>query len=208
MLKSNEWSSIIEEAIKDFSTEFLGSPYLCYTEHGIHALFYCRLYARIPENERYMYFGGKKVCIIQKEYPTADKLDKSMRSHWDVAVLQSPPEPIPKKVPPYDYLKVRSAIEFGMNETKAHLADDISRLSHPCSYVEHGYIVHLYRIYNPGQKVSEKDWSSRREILTPNKVSNLVGSKNVNVYYVITNKTEYCNAGFWLISSNNITRIM
>lgn len=199
---------IIRDTIKEFCLEFLESPYLCYTEHGLHALFYCRLYSNIPENERHIQWDGKEVCIIQKEYPTADKLGKSKRQHWDIAVFQSPAQSVPNKTHPYDYLKLHSAIEFGMNADKDHLEEDIRRLSHPNSYVENKYIVHLYRISGPKPKVSNRDWIPRsKKILTPDDVFNLIKGIDTKIYFGITDITDNHESGLWLINKKGITKI-
>jgi hypothetical protein len=79
------------------------------------------------EQQRYLTWNNQKVCVLQKEYPTAGKLGKPQRQHWDIAVLKNPPESLETKNT-YDYLKLFAAIEFGMNEAKEHLEDDIERL--------------------------------------------------------------------------------
>lgn len=201
-------NDIVKETIRNFCLEFLQSPYLCYTEHGLHALFYCRLYLKIPENKRNIQWNGMEVCIIQKEYPTADKLDKSKRQHWDIAVLQSSAQSVPNKIHPYDYFKLYSAIEFGMNADKDHLKEDIRRLSHQNSYVEYKYIVHLYRISGPKPKVSNRDWSPRsKQILTPDDVFNLVKETDIDIYFGVADITSNHESGLWLINKNGITKI-
>jgi hypothetical protein len=66
---------VIRKAIVEFCQNFIAHPYLCYTEHGQHALFYSMLYNVIPEEQRYVTIKNQKVCIIQKEYPTAGSQD-------------------------------------------------------------------------------------------------------------------------------------
>jgi hypothetical protein len=68
-----------------FCRDFLSRPYLCYTEHGLHALFFSRLYDALPSEERYTYCNDRQLCVLQKEYPTATKLGKSKRQHWDIS---------------------------------------------------------------------------------------------------------------------------
>ena len=94
------------------------------------------------------------MCVLQKEYPTADALGKPKRQHWDIAVLKNPLACLPGKQPPYDYLCLAAVIEFGLNEAREHLEDDIDRLRHPGANVEQGYFVHLYRLTAPTVKLS------------------------------------------------------
>ena len=107
----------LRKAITDFCVEFVSNPYLCYTEHGQHALFYSMSFNALPEQQRYLTWNNQKVCVLQKEYPTAGKLGKPQRQHWDIAVLKNPPESIGTKSS-YDYLELFAAIEFGMNEVQ------------------------------------------------------------------------------------------
>jgi hypothetical protein len=76
----------------DFCTEFVKNPYLCYTEHGLHALFYTKLYNALTPAERYTEWAAHRVCVIQKEYPTARSLGKPRRQNWDIALIKTPPE--------------------------------------------------------------------------------------------------------------------
>jgi len=196
---------IIKDTVKEFCLEFLQSPYLCYTEHGLHALFYCRLYSNVPENERRIQWEGKRVCIIQKEYPTAEDLDKSKRQHWDIAVLRSPPKGIPNRHPSYDYLILNSVIEFGMNASKVHLQEDIRRLSHQKSNARNKYVIHLYRI---SDLESGRDWSPRsKQILTPDEVLTLVKGTDVDIYFGLADFTDNHKSGLWQINNKGITKI-
>jgi len=197
--------NIIKNTIREFCLEFIRSPYLCYTEHGLHALFYCKLYSNIPEDKRYIQWECKKVCIIQKEYPTADKLDKPKRQNWDISIIQCPPKAVPGKTPSYDYLFLNSVIEFGMNEGKEHLREDIRRLSHEKSYVKNKYAIHLYRI---SDLESRRDCSQRsKKILTTNDVLNIVKNTDVNVYFGLTDFTNNHESGLWKINNKGITNI-
>ena len=169
----------IRQTITNFCDEFINYPYLCYTEHGQHALFYSKLYSALPEEQRYLTCQQQKVCVIQKEYPTAAKLDKPRRQHWDIAVLK-------EGSIQYDYIKLLAAIEFGMNEAEEHLVEDIRRLDHADSNVEHGFIVHLYRLSQPGQQFSGRDWSpNSSQILTLEQVRKLSEQTSVEIYYAM-----------------------
>jgi hypothetical protein len=60
---------------------------------------------------------GKRICVVQKEYPTAGNLGKPQRQHWDISVIKNPPECLPNiSKYSYDCLKLAAVIEFGMNE--------------------------------------------------------------------------------------------
>ena len=80
----------VEDTIEKFCAEFVTHPYICYTEHGQHARFYSHLYGALPEKRRYVDWKQKKVCSLQKEYPTAGALGKTRRQHWDIALIKSP----------------------------------------------------------------------------------------------------------------------
>ena len=142
---------IIRQAIREFCLEFIDEPYTCYTEHGLHALFYTRLFNTFPEDRRYTSWLGKRVSVIQKEYPTAGNLGKPQRQHWDISVIKTPPESLlASSSYSYDYLKLSVVIEFGMNESAEHLIDDIERVCHPDANVEEKFVVHFYRLSQPG----------------------------------------------------------
>ena len=111
-------NGVVERIIGKFTLEFIQNPYLCYTEHGQHARFYQMLYDELDVSQRYFTCMGQKVCVIQKEYPTAGNLSKPQRQHWDIAIIKSPAESAPDKKPSYDYLKLKAVVEFGMNEAK------------------------------------------------------------------------------------------
>lgn len=149
---------------------------------------------------------GKSICIIQKEYPTAHDLNKSKRQHWDIAVIQSPPKVLPYSHPSYDYLFLHSAIEFALNTTKKHLIEDIRRLSHPKSNVKNKYIIHLYRISDP--KFSKRDLSPRsNQILKPEEILNIVGKRDVEIYFGLINSTERPESGLWQINYKGIKKV-
>jgi hypothetical protein len=119
------------------------------------------LYNALPADQRYTTWHDYKVCVVQKEYPTAGFLGKPRRQHWDIAVIKTPPQSLVDGIASsYDYLKLAAVVELGMNEGKEHLTDDIERLSHPGANVDQGFIIHLYRLSQPGAKLSDRDWSS------------------------------------------------
>jgi hypothetical protein len=204
---------IVRQTIRDFCVEFISHPYLCYTEHGQHALFYTMLYNALPEKQRYTEWQGKKVCVLQKEYPTAHNLGRGKRQHWDIAVLCTPPEPIPNRVKSYDCLKLSAVIEFGLNEAVEHLIDDIARLGHPSANLVQGYVVHLYRLSDAGATFSGRDWSSRsgrrRTVEDINQKVNEIAkrlpiAKTVEIYYGVVDSTNRCPSGLWNIKNGRV----
>jgi hypothetical protein len=168
---------IVEETLTEFCKNFITDPYLCYTEHGQHALYFTKLYNELAENERCVSIelNDKEkinICRIQKEYPTKADLGKSKRQNWDISVIKSlvkmveekvpfnNPDVVTKKKPLFDYLKLEAVIEFGLNSAIEHLVDDFLRVSHSCANVEYAYIVHLYRLSDAGNQISGRDWSA------------------------------------------------
>lgn len=197
----------IGKIIEDFCTEFVNSPYLCYTEHGLHARFYCLLYNALPANQRYIEWNGKKICVIQKEYRTATDLGKSKRQNWDIAILHHSQEQQEDNNYAYDYLSLDSVIEFGLNAGENHLIDDINRLCHPGSNVRNKYIVHLYRISGPGRKrISHRDISPySMKLLEPEHVQELIRNNDVIVYFGRYDCTGRSQSGVWRLDKNEIT---
>ena len=192
---------IICKTIADFCLEFIRNPYLCYTEHGQHALFYSMLFNALPEQQRFQNWNNQKVSMLQKEYPTAGKLGKPQRQHWDIAILKSPPESVETKSS-YDYLKLLAAVEFGMNEAEEHLEDDIERLCHPEANLEHGFVVHLYRLSESGNLFSGRDWSPRSpRILTVEDVQEMSVGKSVEIFYGLADSTGIHKPGIWCIKN-------
>lgn len=154
---------VLRECIEDFLREFVEKPYLCYTEHGQHALFFNRLHQRLAVSYKTWTLGNQTIetietCLIQKEYPTAEDLDKPRRQNWDISLLETPLDSI-KSEHPFDYFKLAAVVEFGMNEQIAHLIDDYLRVSHPGANVDHRYVVQLYRLSTAGKQKSGRDWS-------------------------------------------------
>ena len=190
----------IRKTITEFCLNFVAQPYLCYTEHGQHALFYSMLFNVLPEEQRYITYKNHKICTLQKEYPTAGLLGKPKRQHWDIAVLKSPPEAVTGKVRIYDYLKLFAVIEFGLNEAKEHFIDDIERVCHQEANLEHGFIVHLYRLSESGKLFSHRDWSSKSpRIMTIEDVRQLSVGKPVEIYLGLSDSTGIYTSGVWRI---------
>ena len=196
----------VRQALGAFCVEFVRYPYLCYTEHGQHAMFYTRLYNLLPEESRYMVWQNQAICILQKEYPTAANLGKPRRQHWDVAVLSPRSPSWGKEVAGYDYLPLLTSIEFGLNESQEHLVDDMDRLEHADANVEQGFIVHLYRLSDAGLKFSGRDWSSNStRILTPEQVGDLTVGRSVEIYYGMADSTGKYPSGVWYIKGGKVT---
>lgn len=182
---------LVRETAKEFYLDFLQNPYLSYTEHGIHAIFFNLLYNALPEDGRYASWCGQKVCVVQKEYPTLGCLDKPQGQHWDISILQNPlVSKYKEKMPPYDCLCLDAIVEFGLNETEGHLKDDIQRLSHTDANVKQGFIIHLYRLSTPGDYFSKRDWSPKSaRILSKERVAELSKSGSLEVFYGLADST-------------------
>jgi len=198
----------IRNTVIDFCLDFVKNPYECYTEHGQHALFFTMLYNALPEEQRYYIFDDVKVSLIQKEYPTASKLGKPQRQHWDISIIKSPTESSQSGPGAYDYLKLFAAIEFGMNATEDHIMDDIERLCHTESNIENAFIVQLYRLSESGKLFSKRDWSSKsKQILMPKDILKHSRGKPVEIFYGLTVSTGNYNQGVWYIKGGNIEEI-
>ena len=204
---------LVRQTVVEFCVELTRAPYLCCTEHGQHALFHTMLYNALPEEQRFATWYGNKVCVIQKEYSTAGNLGKSRRQHWDIAVINTPPDSIEGKPQAYDYLKLAAVVEFGMNEAKKHLVDDIERLSHREANVMQGFVVHLYRLSEPGAPFSRRDWSANsKRILTPEEVGQLAQlaraeDEPVEIYYAMHDSTGKHSSGVWSIKQGVIAQV-
>jgi hypothetical protein len=194
----------IKAIIREFICEFIQHPYLSYTEHGQHARFYHMLYEALEPHQRYLTCMGQKVCAIQKEYPTAGNLGKPQRQHWDIAIIKSPAKCATEKKPFYDYLKLEAIVEFGMNEAKDHLEDDIERVSHNDANADHRYIVHLYRLSKSGNRLSMRDWSpSSKRILKAADIKKMIPvGKSVSIFYGMYNDTDKSKNCIWLIKDD------
>ena len=201
--KLNRQIDIIRKIIQQFCSDFIENPYLCYTEHGQHALFYTMLFNALPSEERYSEWQGKRICVIQKEYPTAGNLGKPQRQHRDISVIKTPVESA--KSPPFDYLKLAAVIEFGMNESVKHLLDDVERISHTDANVEQGFVVHLYRLSKAGARFSNRDWSHKsKQIISPAQIAQLTSDKSVEIFYGMADSTSTYEEGLWLIKQGNV----
>ena len=200
-------SEIIEHITSEFCRDFLRNPYLCYTEHGLHALYFTKLYNALPEDSRHVNWKGAKVCIIQKGFPTQSNLGKPQRQHWDIAVIKNPPTSDHLKFS-YDYLRLSSVIEFGLNEAEAHLVDDIERLCHADANNEHGILVHLYRLSKAGQKFSNRDWSPNSpRIISLDRAKALVADKPLELYYAIYDSTHHYDNSAFHIKNGTINQL-
>ena len=188
--------------LTDYALTFIRNPYLCYTEHGLHALFYATAFSRLDPEQRYAEWFGQKVCVLQKEYATSGSLGKPRRQHWDIALLKTP---LASSTGSYDHLRLAAAIEFGLNEGAAHLVDDIERLCHPDANTDRCFIVHLYRLSAPGAPFSGRDWSSgSKQILTPQQIAGFTMGKPVEVFYGLYDGSgRYVNAA-WTIANGAV----
>ena len=195
---------IVKRVIIQFAKEFVENPYLCYTEHGLHALFYTRLYNSLPTEQRYRTWHGKKVCVIQKEYRTAKDLDKSKRQNWDISIIKTP---IRNDIA-YDYQRLFAVVEFGMNESETHLSGDIARITHSDANIDHGFIMHLYRLSFPGSYISNRDWSANSKKIVPiDRVAQLSRGMSVEIIYGLYDVTGKHTSGAWLIEDSQISSL-
>jgi len=108
--------------------------------------------------------------------------------------------------PSYDYLKLAAAVEFGMNVPEAHLKEDIKRLLHPDAHVEQGFIVHLYRLCEPGAKVSDRDWSAssgrilcKQDVIKTAIAAEESAKKRVEILYGMYDSSGKHESRLWLI---------
>jgi hypothetical protein len=199
--------NVVRQAIAEFCRAFVEHPYLCYTEHGQHALFYTQLFNALPSEQRHTTWQGQKICVIQKEYPTAGNLGKPRRQHWDIAVLKTPPESLVTESA-YDYLKLAAVIEFGLNESKKHLVEDLRRLCHADANLMQGFVVHLYRLSQPQALFSKRDWTSgSKRVLLPQAVAELVADKPIEVYYALADSTGQYMPGVWRMRNGIVTKL-
>lgn len=152
-----EMGRLVERAAEGFCKQFLRSPYLCYTEHGLQALFFYDLMSMLPEGRRFSEWKGKKVCVVQRQYRTPDNLGRSTAQHWDLVALRTPLESLPPRKTCYDFLGLSAIVEFGLNPVREHLVDDIDRLAHGSVSADRKFIIHLYRLSAPGKRFSERD---------------------------------------------------
>jgi hypothetical protein len=177
---------IAQKVAAEFTTEFVQHPYLCYTEHGQHAYFYQLLFNAIPEENRFTQFQGRRLCVVQKEYPTPTDLGKSQRQHWDVSIIKSPAETISPNSTPYDFLRLDVIVEFGMNAEPGHLAEDIRRMTHETANVDNRIAIHFYRIGEAADRLSRRDIARKSSsLLTYDQCTELIGNAPVELFYAV-----------------------
>ncbi len=199
----------IRDIIKEFCIEFISNPYLCYTEHSLHALFLSRVMDRIPPECRYFLWENQQVCVTQCEYPTAADLGKPRRQNWDFAIIDTPPHSISKGgQPSYDYLRLNAVVEFGLNEGIEHLADDVDRLCHAESNVLQKYAVHLYRLSTPGHQFSGRDWSPNSARIASNEeICHISINQPIEIYRGVSDLTGCYKKNLSIIRDGKITNI-
>lgn len=208
MASSSSPVEVTRRALLHFCTEFISRPYLCYTEHGMHALFFSRLYNFLPPEDRYTAFNGLEICVLQKEYPTAHNLGKSKRQHWDISLIKTPVI-APARPNPFDYLPLSAVVEFGLNCSYGHLEDDIARLCHPESNVDNRFAVHLHRLSGGANKVSGRDWAPESSILcSRDSIQTCLKNRPVQVLYGVVDATGANESGLWAITGQSIDKVV
>ncbi len=213
---------LVRETIIEFCNEFIDEPYLCYTEHGLHALFYTRLLEKLKGQDlHFLTWKGKKVYTIQKEYRTATELGKTKRQNWDISVIKKPPTSNIKETS-YDYLELSVAIEFGLNEDIQHFKEDIRRLGHgDANIIDTAFVVHLIRLFEPKNRISNRDITKTNK--NYQEFTNIIQNYkkefdkdtfdiqnrdiNIEIYYAIAGKHEDKKIGGWCIKDLNIEKI-
>lgn len=193
------------EVVRWFAADFLREPHRCYTEHGIHALFFSHLLSKLSPHERFFDLRGRQVCVLQKEYPTATKLGRSKRQHWDVALAQ-PPNESSTDAYPMDSLRLELVFEFGLNEDAEHLHDDLERLSHPEANVEWPVAVHLQRLNQRAEMLSNRDRSPRsvKNLRLEDVVALQSQYPSVSVIFANVDFTGSSEAGVWEVSRRGV----
>ncbi|MGG1400167.1 hypothetical protein ABE288_20445 [Bacillus salipaludis] len=200
-----EVNSIVNSSIEQFCKDFIDNPYLCYTEHGIHAYFYNILFQNLAPEQRYIDIGSHKVCVLQKEYPTNHNLDKSKRQNWDIAVINAKQ----LNFPSYDHLELDSVIEFGLNEPLEHLQDDLNRILHSKANVTNKFLVHLHRLSGFGNdRISRRDWSQKsKRIVMLEEIINICKDTDSVIYYAMFDSSELFQNGVWKIAENRVEKL-
>jgi hypothetical protein len=204
----------VDTVIEQFCKDFLAHPYLAYTEHGVHAQFFTRLFNALPESDRYFEWSDQKVCRIQKEYRMAYPCGKPRCQHWDISVIKTPPRIVDSMKPGYDYFELETAIEFGLNENEEHLKDDIERLDYEDSHVCNKRIVHLSRI---SKNFSKRDFSPKsKQIMSKEEIKNCLDDDVENkktqnegaiIHFVQVDSTKTHENGYWRIDKNEIKKV-
>lgn len=196
-----------------FCREFVSNPYLCYTEHGLHALFYTRLFSAIPDKARYIEYRDHKVCVVQKEYPTAGRLVRSRRQHWDIALVKAPPVPKPELKPSYDYLRLSAVAEFGLNATLKHLEKDRDRITDTDANLERGFLFHFFRLSDGKSPVSGRDMSpkSKHFVSAESVLENAKERVNgwpVTLFLAIADQTKPHSNAAWCITADDTRKLV
>jgi hypothetical protein len=197
-------AALTKDTLIAFCKEFVEHPYLCYTEHGLHARFLQQLHDAFGANNllREDEFGGQRVGLLQKEYPTNRPFDRSRRQNWDAAVIRHPIVPIALSHP-YDHLPLAAVVEFGLNYGAGHLLSDLERLSHDDAQVDAPMIAHLYRLSMAGAQNSKRDISPNSAAILPlARVCELSALfPKVTVYSGIADVTRDDGKCLWSISA-------
>ena len=121
------------------------------------------------------------------------------RQNWDISIIAIPPKSI-SEIHPYDYFELDTVIEFGLNEPKEHLIEDIRRLTHQDAHVKNKYVAHLYRI---SDGISGRDWSSKsKRILSEIEIERLLNGRDIRIYFGISDTTKTIPSGLWIINKN------
>jgi len=197
----SEMVDLIRQTIIGFCREFIERPYLCYTEHGLHALFFTRLYQALPAESRYARWNSHDLCVLQKEYPTASDLSKSQRQHWDISIIKTPIVACTRREA-FDYLPLTAVVEFGLNCQFDHLEDDVARLCHPGANVDNRFVVHLYRLSAVNDRISGRDWAPKSSLVCSTETIQIaVMNRPVEVFYGMVDVTCPNRTGLWIISS-------
>ena len=196
-------ATLTQNTLVDFCRDFIVHPYRCYTEHGLHALFFTKLYNAMPEATRYPDVDGRKMCVIQKEYPTDNSIGRSRRQHWDIAVIKTPVV-LPPCVRAYDHLRLSAVVEFGMNVGRIHLEDDIDRLSDKGANVELPLAAHFYRFSPTSARVSRRDWASNaKRRFGPQDIQSMFPPESrAIVYFGVVGDTAPYPAALWCVTAD------
>lgn len=197
-------SDKLEGLAEVFSNEFLLNPYLAYTEHGLHALFFNFLLTKLGQEKITLFSEWKeqRVCLIQKEYPTAANFERSRRQNWDISILECPLKSLKENEPnSFDFFSLEAVFEFGLNASFKHLESDIERLAHKDANLKNAYIMHFYRLSEAGARFSSRDCSTNsKSILFPDQIEQQIKGKKVTVFYALVDLTQKHTSIFKKIS--------
>jgi hypothetical protein len=197
-------AELTELELITFCKEFVAQPYLCYTEHGLHARFFTQLYNAFAAHglEREADFEGRQVGLIQKEYPTNHHFGRSRRQNWDTSVIEHPIVR-PAALRPYDHFPLAAVVEFGLNCGPGHLISDQHRLSHQDSNVAAKMIAHVYRLSAAGNQISNRDLSPNSAAILPLIRIHAMAAAvpGVTVYYAMSDMTGRFANGVWRMTA-------